>query len=236
MKGRMGFEQLAGGTGSSIDFRSDLGLGSNELSWRVRGSVRPLEHHVLRVYGSIPERYTGSKVLTRDLQTRTRLYQAGTEIESVFETATLGAGYDLDLLAGATFFGGFHGDMRYMTSQVSFAPAPRRDLDEVISIHELVPCLGVHGELTSLFPFSRLGRAPGLGGFGRLTFSMTPNFVNYVDLNLGLSLRIQFAAGPILEVRGGYEHESFYHGEERISGKLLEYSRDGISFSLGAAF
>ncbi|MFZ5864267.1 MAG: hypothetical protein ACOYXY_00150 [Thermodesulfobacteriota bacterium] len=232
----MGFEQLVGGVGSSLDFYSDLGLPSTELSWRVRGSVRPLEHHVLRVYGSIPERYLGSKTLTRDIQTRTRLYQAGTQIESVFETATFGAGYDLDLLAGPGFFGGLHGDMRYITSQVSFAPAPRRDMDEIISIHELVPCLGVHAELTSLLALLRFGRARDLGGFGRLTFSMTPNFVNYVDLNLGLSVRMQFATRLLLEVRGGYEHESFYHGEERISGKLFEYSRDGISFSLGAAF
>jgi hypothetical protein len=232
----MGSDQEIGGIGTVNDLRNDLGLSLNELTWRIEGSVRPLEHHVIRAYGTIPERYIGTNVLNRELRTRTSTYPAGSRVDSRFEIAAYGMGYDLDLLVGPSFFGGFHGDLIYMSSKVSFGTAPLRDADDVIAVHELVPCLGAHGELTSVFPFSRLTWGPKIGAFGRLTYAMTPNYLNYVDIKLGLSLRMQLAFGPILEARSAFEHESLFHDQEPISGKLLEYSRDGISFSLGAAF
>ena len=189
INGRMGSDQEIGGIGTVNDLRNDLGLSLNELTWRIEGSVRPLEHHVIRAYGTIPERYIGTNVLNRELRTRTSTYPAGSRVDSRFEIAAYGMGYDLDLLVGPSFFGGFHGDLIYMSSKVSFGTAPLRDADDVIAVHELVPCLGAHGELTSVFPFSRLTWGPKIGAFGRLTYAMTPNYLNYVDIKLGLSLR-----------------------------------------------
>ena len=124
--GRMGFEQENAGTGTLNNFRSDLGLPTNNQSYRIIGSVRPLEHHLLRIFGTVPEHYRGSAILSRDLVTKNTTYPAGSEVDSDLKTSMFGFGYDLDFFIGPRWFGGLHGDLRYIDLRVSSRPCKFR--------------------------------------------------------------------------------------------------------------
>lgn len=233
-EGRMGLDQENDGVGTLNDFSRDLGLELDNITWRIRTSARPLEHHVVRLYGSIPEFYNGSTVLERDLVTRTNIYPAGSRIQSELYRASYGFGYDLDLLVGPTWYGGFNGDLRYFNVKARMMQAGT-GREDTVTLAELVPCLGAHANnrfTLSIVP----GRSTALGGYARMVYGITPNFLNYVEINLGLSLDMRWQNGLNLTTRVGYEHESLFHDQEAISGRILEIQRDGITVSIGAAF
>jgi hypothetical protein len=75
-----------------------------------------------------------------------------------------------------------------------------------------------------------------VGGFARITYGVTPNFLNHVDLSTGLCLGMGSIGSVLLEAKVGYELESFYHNQENLLGRSLELKREGIVFSLEAAF
>jgi hypothetical protein len=234
IEGRMGFDQEPGGIGTLNDLKDDLGLPGDNKTYRFKASIRPLEHHLLRLYGSIPETYKGGGTLKRQLRTRNTIYPAGTLISSELRTGMFGFGYDLDFLVGPTWFGGLHGDLRYVDLRVRMGN-PGSGLEDTINIDELTPCLGAHMQ----------ARTPGLGcllpglslgAYARITYAMTPNYFNYFDLWTGLSVTISPRGLMILDGKVGYEHESFFHNLENISGRILEFKRDGISFSVELTF
>ena len=78
IEGRMGLAQNVSENGTVIDFINDMGLPADNRTFRLLASVRPLEHHLLRVYGSFPELYRGGTILQRTLQTKSFTYPAGT--------------------------------------------------------------------------------------------------------------------------------------------------------------
>ncbi len=125
LTGRMGFEQEPGALtpGSLNDLRYDLGLPQERQSFRLGLSVRPLEHHVLRLYGTMPEIYKGGLTLTRTLQTRRGTYETGTSVESQMTTGSFGFGYDLDFLVGPRWYAGFNGDFKYLHARVTMSGA-----------------------------------------------------------------------------------------------------------------
>ncbi len=234
-EGRAGFERETGATGTLNDLQADLGLPSERRSYRLLFSVRPLEHHVLRFYGTAPEHYKGSKVLTRELRTRNAVYLPGTEVESQLETAAFGFGYDLDFIVGPRWYAGFNGDLRYIRIMVRIEGAGQ-GFEDTLAVDEMVPCLGVHfsGKMSGLR--GRLGLPLGLGGTARMTYGMTPNFVNYVDLFAGLTIDFTSSMGPTFNAKVGFQHEIFFHDLEPFSGRIVETSRNGVFFTVGAAF
>jgi len=234
--GRMGFEQENAGAGTLNNFRSDLGLPTNNQSYRIVGSVRPLEHHLLRIFGTVPERYRGSAVLNRSLVTKNTTYQAGSEIDSELKTSMFGFGYDLDFFVGPRWFGGVHGDLRYIDLRVALGNT-NSDLRDQISLSELVPCFGAHFESRFPFGFDRIAMGLNLGPFARMTYGINPNFFNYVDVAAGVSILRRPAGGPIiLNAKVGYELESYFHNQENIAGRTLELRREGVFFSIEGAF
>ncbi len=236
MDGRMGFEQQNGGVGTLNNFRSDLGLPIYNQSYRIIGSVRPLEHHLLRIFGTVPERYRGGTILNRDLETRNTIYPAGSQIESELKTSMFGFGYDLDFFIGPRWFGGIHGDLRYIDLRVALGHADSTLRDQ-ISLSELVPCIGAHFESRFPFGFDRIAMGLSLGPFARMTYGINPNFFNYVDLQTGISILKYPASGPfILNAKVGYELESYFHNQENVAGRTLELRRDGVFVSIEAAF
>ncbi|HTY24301.1 MAG TPA: hypothetical protein VMC85_14295 [Desulfomonilaceae bacterium] len=234
--GRIGFEQENLGAGTLNNLIADLGLPTDNQSYRVVGSVRPLEHHLLRIFGTIPERYKGSNTLARTLVTRNFVYPAGSQVESELRTAMFGFGYDLDFLIGPRWFGGLNGDFRYIDLRVGLGP-PGLSLPDRIALSELVPCIGAHFE--SRFPFG--WDAPplcwSLGAFARMTYGINPNFFNFVDVSTGLSvLRRPMGAPLILNAKVGYELESYFNNQENIAGRTLELRREGFFVSVEGAF
>jgi hypothetical protein len=230
IEGRMGLAQNIAENGSVIDFINDMGLPADNRTFRILMSVRPLEHHLLRVYGSIPELYSGGTILQRTLQTKSFTYPAGTPVQSQLNVGTLGFGYDLDFLVGPRWFGGMHGDLKFINLRATLSAGALRQ-DDTISLNELVPCLGAH--VQTRIPWTK---RVNVGGYARITYGMTPNFLNHVDLSTGLCLGMGSIGSVLVEAKVGYEVESFYHNQENLLGRQLELKREGIVFSLEAAY
>jgi hypothetical protein len=234
--GRIGFEQQNIGVGTLNDMRVDLGLPVDNQTYRLLASVRPLEHHLVRAFGSIPEIYKGHTTVNRQLETKNFIYPAGTVVESELRTAMFGFGYDLDFLIGPRWYGGVHGDLRYIDLRVRMGN-DGSNLPDIIGLAELVPCLGAHFESRFPFGLGNLARELLFGGFARMTYGMTPNFLNHVDVSLGVSVLKRPTACPLmLNAKVAYQHESYFHNQENIAGRTLELRRDGIMLSLEGAF
>lgn len=267
IRGCMGFEQQPGGYGTLNDLATDLGLPTGNMTFRFGASVRPLEHHLLRVYGSIPEYYKGSTPVPRELRF-TQLPNPGFNVGGVATTvlagtslaitvpvgspvslemryASYGLGYDLDFLVAPNWLAGFNSEFKYLDLKMRiFAPgayngicpaepcgALQNNFTDNISVDELFPCVGGHGQV--VFP---CGGTVGFGGFTRMNFGITPNYLNYVDITMGLSFRAGVSNAPVVMARLGYEHESIFHDTNNRKGRVMELKRDGILFSLDASF
>jgi len=230
--GRIGFERQQGGLGTLNDFQADLGLPTHTWALRLTASVRPLEHHLLRLYGQIPEIYKGSRVLTRQITTKTNVYPAGTPVDSEARLGMFGFGYDLDFLVGPRWYGGLHGDLRYLDFRVRFGTA-ETGLEDTALLNEVVPCIGAHFQtrvpvIDARFP------GLGVGIFGRITYGMTPNFINYYDISTGVMTTLAAAGLPAVEVKAGYQLEGVQ--QQNIEGKDLEYQRAGFLVTLQIAY
>jgi hypothetical protein len=234
--GRMGFNQANGFSGTFNDLQNDLGLPTDNQTIEFDASVRPLEHHLLRLFGRIPEYYTGKTAAPRELRTRNTVYPAGSPISSEFRTATFGFGYDLDLMIGPRWYGGLQAELRYIDLKLSLSNAASAH-EDTIAVDETVPCLGAH--MASRFPFGLGFALPAsrLGAMARMTFGITPNYLNYMDLMVGGTFLAGARTSPvILEGKCGYQHESFFHNQELASGRSVEIKRDGLFVSLELAY
>lgn len=200
-------------------------------------AVRPLEHHVLRLYGSVPEIYKSSNITGRTLQTRRATYDPGTEVYSQMTNGSFGFGYDLDFVVGPRWYAGFNGDLKYLYAKIQMSGAGV-GVEDTMSVNEMTPCLGAHVESKLPMPCMALCQPMPmtLGAFARMTYGMTPNFLNYVDISVGGSVDVRTAIGPVLTARIGYEHESFSNSEPVISGRIFEFDRNGFMFSIAGAF
>lgn len=260
IEGRMGFDQQNAGYGTLNDLREDLGLPWDNISYRVVASIRPLQHHMLRMYGSVPESYLGQTLLKRELRTtrypaaitggttvtndQTIVYSPGTLIKSQMRTGMFGFGYDLDFLLWPNWIGGFNGDIRYLDLKIKMSGTgvvkPSNDpilydTVDTIAVDELVPCLGAHSEV--VFPLNMgCGSSSTAGAFSRLTYGITPNYLNYVDVAMGLTLNMAPSCRFILNARVGYEHESIFHDAQNRNGRVMELKRDGIMFRVEGLF
>ena len=233
LEGRMGFAREAGGVGTLNDFTSDLGLPAENFTIGILFSVRPLEHHVLRLYGTVPETYNGGNTLSRQLRTQNNIYPAGTPVQSQLRYMTFGFGYDLDFLVGPRIFAGIHGDLKYIDLRVRLR-GPGTGLEDTITLNELTPCLGAHVQTRNLVSLAR-ANSLGLGGFARITYGMTPNYLNYYEMAVGACLSAQNLNNLVfVELKAGYGLEALT--QQNISGRDLEMRRDGVFFAVQAAY
>lgn len=136
--GTMSYDQASCcGFGSINELRNDLGLPQDNQTYRVYATVRPLEHHMLRVFGSVPELYQSQNVLKKDMRltqlpgavfnavyptSNTDLvFPKGTLVNSKMQTAQFGFGYDLDFLTGPGHAAGMQGELRYIDLRLSIS-------------------------------------------------------------------------------------------------------------------
>ena len=141
--GQMGFDQTSNGFGTLNNLKDDLGLQENNQSFRVYATMRPLQHHMLRVFGSIPELYQSEMRPQKDLRlteypstiiegttnisnNRAIVFPAGTLVKSEMRTAQFGFGYDLDFLVGPGHAAGMNGELRYIDLRVSLSDREAR--------------------------------------------------------------------------------------------------------------
>jgi hypothetical protein len=269
IEGRMGFDLQNGGWGTQNDLTYDLGLPQQNYTYRVFVASRPLPHHAVRVFGSIPEQYTGQSITKRQLRTTrypvgvttatnsnvndaSLTYPQNSGVNSSMNLGMYGVGYDLDFIVGPTWFAGFNGDLRYLDLKlkmwgstrpvppvVGAAPPENPDVlynEDTINLDELVPCLGAHVE--ALLPMGASCSPPriSLGGFTRMSYGITPNYLNYVDITAGISLNSAPWAPVALNARFGVEHESIFHDSNIRSGRMVELKRNGFIVQLEGTF
>jgi hypothetical protein len=276
--GQMGFDQTSTGYGSLNNLKNDLGLPQDNQTFRVYATMRPLEHHMLRVFGNVPEYYQGEMRPQWDLRLthlpsafnanaaqttndRVIVFPAGTLVKSQMRTAQFGFGYDLDFVLGPGHAAGLQGELRYIDLRLSLSDRdaysvppgdqqtvpptlPKTALTEIgyqtniISIDELVPCLGAHAQAVLPFGFSHMFPELTLGGYTRMSFGLYPGYLNYVDIQAGLQLNSGSKCGSrrFLVAKFGLEHESIFHDGAARAGRVVELKRDGLTCALEAVF
>jgi hypothetical protein len=140
--GQMGFDQTSSGFGTINSLRNDLGLPQDNQTFRVYATMRPLEHHMLRVFGSVPELYQSQIRPQKDLRitelpgsatnttnvsnNRVIVFPQGTLVKSEMRTAQFGFGYDLDFITGPGHAAGLQGELRYIDLRVSLSDPEAR--------------------------------------------------------------------------------------------------------------
>ncbi|MGC8659623.1 MAG: hypothetical protein ACP5U1_11170 [Desulfomonilaceae bacterium] len=139
--GTMGYDQQSAGFGSINELRNDLGLPQDNQTYRVYATIRPLEHHMLRVFGSVPELYQSQAILQKDLRltqlpgtivqgvtnytssNQVVVFPKGSLVKSQLQMAQFGFGYDLDFLTGPGHAAGLQGELRYLDLRLSINDA-----------------------------------------------------------------------------------------------------------------
>ncbi len=265
IEGSMGFDQQNAGYGTLNDLKADLGLPNDNRTFKVRGSVRPLEHHLIRAFGTIPEVYVGSTQLNKDMRL-TRLpntsplalqatdlvvtFPTGSLVRSEMKYASFGMGYDLDFLAAPRWAAGLTGELRYLDVRLKLwgdgatNGANPPDLvgvagrvEQVINIDEFFPCIGGQGSVALPFGMNGMsGTGLNIGGFTKMVYGLSPNYLNYVDIALGLSLWTAPTNRFQLMAKVGVEHESVFHDAANRNGRVFELKRNGLLISLDGSF
>ena len=213
MWGTMGYDQANYGFGTINELRSDLGLPQENQTYRVYATVRPLEHHMLRVFGNVPELYKSQHILQKDLRltqlpglpgvagtnttnSRSVVFPAGTMVKSELQTAQFGFGYDLDFLVGPGHAAGMQGELRYIDLRLTVSDGNARSHPSGTGAAAIPPsCLEGDNICYQYYNTSLDELVPTLGahaqavlpfGFGKI----------FPDLTLGGYTRMNFGLWP----------------------------------------
>jgi hypothetical protein len=92
-------------TGTTIDFKDDLGLTDKRLG-EVRLVLRPSRRHKFR-FQYIPIQYVQSSVVSRDIVFNGQLFRANLPVNSVLDWKAYRFSYEFDFLTKDTWYAGF---------------------------------------------------------------------------------------------------------------------------------
>jgi hypothetical protein len=213
MWGTMGYDQQNLGFGTMNLLREDLGLPQDNQTYRVYATIRPLEHHMLRVFGSVPELYKSQNVLTKDLRltqlpglpgvggtnttnARAVVFPAGTLVKSEMQTAQFGFGYDLDFLLGPGHAAGMQGELRYIDLRLSVSDGNALSVQSGTAAAPIPPsCVGGDNICYQYYNTTLDELVPTLGAHAQAVLPF--GFGNmFPDLTLGGYTRMNFGIWP----------------------------------------
>lgn len=180
--------------GSTIDFKTDLGLQDQKFTeFHLVG--RPGRQHKLRLE-YIPLTYEQSSTLKRKLVFNGQLYDVNLPVNSTLDWKAWRVGYEYDFLVKDRGFGGFIVDVKYtdvtaklaspIRSDFVQAQAPIPTIGGIFRVYP-VPNIAITGEITGL----TLGWAPESvrgttnGHYADFDFYGTVNFTNNIGVQAG---------------------------------------------------
>lgn len=211
IEGQMGYDQQNAGYGTINQLRDDLGLPQDNQTYRVYATMRPLEHHMLRVFGSVPEIYQSQIRPQKDLRftqfpggitaaatntsnNRVVVFPAGTLVKSELRTAQFGFGYDLDFLVGPGHAAGMQGELRYIDLRLSVSDGTSLSVPSITGAAPIPPsCLAGDNICYQYYNTSLDELVPTIGahaqavlpfGFGKMFPELTLG--GYTRMNFGI--------------------------------------------------
>ncbi len=204
--------------GSTIDFRSDLGLQNQrfpEFHFELRGG-----RHKFR-FQAIPIRFNQTATLTRDIVFNGQRYRIGLPVTSALDWNAYRFGYEFDFVRRERFWVGGMLDVKYtdvtatltssLADEFAHALAPVPAIGAVGRAY-IVPNVSITGEVTG----STLGWLP--------TSLIQDNQGHYVDYNIYGTWNIIKNVG----IQGGYRSLDL--------GYVVNKNRDSGAFKLHGLF
>jgi hypothetical protein len=147
--------EALGIVGSTIDFKTDLGLQDKRLP-DFRLVARPARRHKLR-FEYLPLNYTSSSTLRRTIVFNGQRYDIGLPVNSTFNWTMMRFGYEFDFISNDRGFAGFvleakHTDVRVelntpLLNEFAQATAPVPSIGGTGRVY-VVPNVSITGELT----------------------------------------------------------------------------------------
>ncbi|MFH0958661.1 MAG: hypothetical protein V1897_08160 [Pseudomonadota bacterium] len=214
IEGQMGYDQQNAGFGTINQLRDDLGLPQDNQTYRVYATMRPLQHHMVRIFGSVPEIYKSQIRAQKDMRftqlpgaidpvnnnltnTRVVVFPAGTLVKSEMRTAQFGFGYDLDFLVGPGHAAGMNGELRYIDLRLSVSDANALSVPSPSLIPPVFTPCGVGGDniCYQYYNTSLDELVPTIGAHAQAVLPF--GFGNmFPDLTLGGYTRMNFGLWP----------------------------------------
>jgi hypothetical protein len=179
--------------GSTIDFKTDLGLQDQHFP-EVHLELRPATHHKFR-FQYIPINYDQTATPAREIIFNGQAYQAGVPVHSTLDWKAYRAGYEYDFLTTNRWFAGFIADLKYtdvtatlatgtMTPEFTHARAPIPALGGVFRIYP-VPNISITGEITGFALPQQLVKNSA-GHYVEVNAYGTLNFTDYLGVQAGV--------------------------------------------------
>jgi hypothetical protein len=185
--------------GTVIDVTRDLAV-QDQSTFEVRASVQLGLGHKIRL-GYTNLRYSGEKVLTREIRFGDTTYPRGTELHSSLKGAYFSGDYELDFFKGTSgYLGALFGAKLFDIDAVLVAPS-RGDRD-IESVRVPVPVVGVVGQ-------GYYGRFSAGGELSGFSIGPTANFIEfYVHSHFEISSQLGIEAGyRIFTVHGEHNND-----------------------------
>jgi hypothetical protein len=185
--------------GTIIDVTRDLAV-KDQSTFEVRANVQLGLGHKIRL-GYTNLRYSGERVLTREIRFGDTTYPRGTELHSSLKGAYYSGDYELDFFKGSSgYLGACFGAKVFDIDAVLVAPS-RGDRD-IESVRVPVPVVGVVGQ-------GYYGRFSAGGELSGFSIGPTANFIElYVHTHFEVSSQLGIEAGyRIFTVHGEHSND-----------------------------
>lgn len=207
--------------GSTIDFKTDLGL-TDQTFPEFHVVLRPGRKHKLR-FQYIPIEFIQEFTIKRDITFNGQLYKIGLPVNSLLNWKAYRFAYEYDFITKNRGFGGFILDAKY-TDVTASLQSPI--VEEFIHAQAPIPAIGGIGRFYFVPNISITGELTGI----KIPDSVSKEYkAHYADLDIYGTLNFSNNIG----VRGGYRSfDVGYHVDKDTGAFILQ----GIYFGLTARY
>lgn len=164
--------------GTTIDFKSDLGLEDQHFP-ELHLVLRPAKNHKFRLQ-YIPISYDQTAALPRSIVFNGQRYAAGRPVESSLEWKAWRFGYEFDFLSTSKGYGGVVLDFKYTDVNATLATQTAPLISEFVEAKAPIPALG---GIFRVYPVENVSITGEITGF-RLPENLIKNSTgHYLDID-----------------------------------------------------